>query len=782
MPGISTSSATTTFALSGISTIDPLLDETYIKWRNNSVYGVYLSYSFPWINGASADWQSNYSTTSEPQATQHFGLNATQQSAAKIALQTWATIANVTFSQVTETATNVGDIRFAFSSAVDGKWGWSYYPGSAAAAADVWINPTYATSTDWSAGSYNYDALLHEIGHGLGLKHPGNYNGSGGGNPPYLPADLDYRTYTIMSYNDLNPWFLDTAHNTYIEVVPETPMVYDIAAIQHLYGANNNYHTTNDTYTFQPSHPFYMAIWDAGGTDTIDVSNFSTNCTIDLTPGHYSSILYINQGTTSNIYTGTSNLGIAFGAIIENATGGTGNDTLIGNSANNLLNGGGGINTAVESGNYADYSITYNAANQQYTVTDQIANRDGIDTLANIKTIQFADATKPLSESVSLTVIVFSPADAATGVTLDSNIVLTFSDTIQKGVGWIQIHRGSSTGPVFASYDAATSSLLTITGNTLTINPATDLEPDTHYVVTFDSGSIKGTASNSFAGTSSYDFTTLSHVYTNSIQQLYVAYFGRPAEIAGLTQWQNYFLTHTAAEAGKQFAGSAEYKAQYTGMTNSEIINTIYNNLFHRNAEPLAQRDWSGLLEDGTYTIDNIVTNVADGALNSDKVSITDKVAAATAFTNALVTPAEQASYHGDAAVQAARAFITSVYDDASKALALTPSALAASVASLATATLNTPIPLSYALSWLAPAAEYLRVGNSSTPVEAMNTQEGASTTPSISNFIVENGHNTLILEAESPNTGYYAELVGVTGVTGFDTGSTVTSGGILIA
>ncbi len=400
MPGISSSSATTTFALSGISTIDSLLDETHIKWSTNSVSGAALSFSFPWINGAPAYWQSNYSSSSEPQAATHSGLNTTQISAAISALQAWANVANVSFTQVADTAANVGDFRFAFSSAVTGNWGWSYYPGSSPSAADVWINPTYATSTDWSAGSYNYNALIHEIGHGLGLKHPGNYSG-GGGTPPYLPANLDYRTYSVMSYNDLNPWFLDPSTHKYIEVVPQTPMVYDIAAIQYIYGANKNYHTGNDTYTFDPSHPFYMSIWDTGGIDTIDVSNFSTNCTIDLTSSHYSSILYINQGTTSNLYTGSNNLGIAFGAIIENATGGSGNDTLIDNSANNVLNGGGGTNTAVESGNYAEHIITYNAANHQYTVTDKVANRDGVDTLLNMQQIQFADGIKTLSSLIS---------------------------------------------------------------------------------------------------------------------------------------------------------------------------------------------------------------------------------------------------------------------------------------------------------------------------------------------------------------------------------------------
>ena len=388
MPGISTSSATTTFSLSGVSTIDSLLDETHLKWSTNSVSGVALTCSFPWINGASAYWQPNYSSSSEPQAATHLGLNATQLSAAINALQAWANVAKVSFIQVADTATNVGDFRFAFSSAVNGAWGWCYYPGSSPSAADVWINPTYLTSSDWSAGSYNYNALIHEIGHGLGLKHPGNYSG-GGGTPPYLPVNLDYSTYSIMSYNDLNPWFLDPATHKYIEVVPQTPMIYDIAAIQYLYGANNNYHTGNDTYTFDPSHPFYMAIWDAGGIDTIDVSNFSTNCTIDLTPSHYSSILYSNQGTTSNLYTGTNNLGIAFGCIIENVMGGHGNDTIIGNSA---------INTLIFTGKKSNYTIAHSGT--VFEIHDT-SGTDGTDSVINVEVLQFSDKTNIITPTNS---------------------------------------------------------------------------------------------------------------------------------------------------------------------------------------------------------------------------------------------------------------------------------------------------------------------------------------------------------------------------------------------
>ena len=113
-----------------------------------------------------------------------------------------------------------------------------------------------------------------------------------------------------------------------------------------------------------------------------------------------------------------------------------------------------------------------------------------------------ADITPP-------TVTTFAPTNSLTGVAVDSNIVLTFSEAIQKGAGSIVIHSDSATGPVVASYDATTSGNLLISGNTLTIHHS-DLANSTHYFVTLDSGSIKDIAGNTYAGTSSYDFTTVA--------------------------------------------------------------------------------------------------------------------------------------------------------------------------------------------------------------------------------------------------------------------------------
>jgi len=106
------------------------------------------------------------------------------------------------------------------------------------------------------------------------------------------------------------------------------------------------------------------------------------------------------------------------------------------------------------------------------------------------------------------TVLTFNPVDASIGFPVADNIVLTFTEAIQKGTGMIEIHSGSATGIVVESFDAATSLKLSISGSVLTINPTENLGTETHYFVTFAAGSIKDMAGNSYSGTSTYDFTT----------------------------------------------------------------------------------------------------------------------------------------------------------------------------------------------------------------------------------------------------------------------------------
>jgi|GEM_PF-851681 len=169
-----------------------------------------------------------------------------------------------------------------------------------------------------------------------------------------------------------------------------------------------------------------------------------------------------------------------------------------------------------------------------------------------------------------------------------------------------------------------------------------------------------------------------------AVQQLYVSYFGRPADPAGLDYWTNIVEAQdSTAAVSATFAASAEYKAAYEGKTNAQIVDQLYTNLFGRPADATGRAYWVDLLDKGTIKVDTIVYEVSLAALTTDKEAVENKVAAATAFTAALDTEAEVAGYSGDAALVLAKAFITGVTTDATLATATEPAALAATVAAV---------------------------------------------------------------------------------------------------
>lgn len=183
-------------------------------------------------------------------------------------------------------------------------------------------------------------------------------------------------------------------------------MLYDIAAMQYQYGANMAYRTGDDVYTFDPATPFFRTIWDAGGNDTISVSNFSKGCIVDLRAGEFSKITIEADSTAGYnwtiappvpTYDGTDNLAIAYGTTIENAIGGQGGDVLYGNAAanrltggagNDTIDGGAGLDTAIYGSARAGFTVTPSAGG--YRVVDTSGSQ-GTDSLASIERLSFAD-------------------------------------------------------------------------------------------------------------------------------------------------------------------------------------------------------------------------------------------------------------------------------------------------------------------------------------------------------------------------------------------------------
>lgn len=330
--------------------------------------------------GATLTWAVqatlNNITDADDKSTPGITLSTAQIKAIKACLGAFAEVGDITFTQVNPGGTsNNATMRFAaYDSATDGAGAYAYFPGSKAStdlAGDVRLNNDSISTTSIPQGGYAYWAIMHEIGHAMGLAHPGDYNAEEGLSITYA-ADAqftqDSAQYTIMSYFDA----VETTANP--GSMPDTLLLYDILAIQQVYGANMTTRAgasvygfganTGSTYDFAINTRPALCIWDGGGIDLIDASGFSTKQKIDLRAGSFSDI----NGIAANV-------SIAFGAVIENATGGSGNDILIGNAAANILKGGTGADR-MEGGSGSDTYYVDNVGDRvieaKVTGTDQI--------------------------------------------------------------------------------------------------------------------------------------------------------------------------------------------------------------------------------------------------------------------------------------------------------------------------------------------------------------------------------------------------------------------------
>jgi serralysin len=367
-------------------TLDQVLDQLN---TGNLWAGMQITYSFPTT--------SSFMYTGSGEAAGFQAFSGNQITMAEYALAGWDDLIAADFLKTT----GFTNIEFGYTTTGIG-FAHAYYPSNSS----VWFNGTKDLLTDPTIGEYGYETFLHEIGHALGLDHMGNYDAS----DPQSVHPYSYQDSTVLSVMSyFGPSHFDGEGEVQwadwtkggISYSVQTPMVNDIMAIQAMYGAETTTRAGNTVYGFNSNitgkaATFYdfdvngnpvLAIYDSGGIDVLDLSGYSTACNISLVAGSYSDCNEM-----------TYNIGIAYTATIENAVGGSADDTLRGNSVANILTGGGGSDTingaggsdiAVFSGDFANYSIVANG-NGSYTVTDNVGD-DGTDTLTSIEMLRFRD-------------------------------------------------------------------------------------------------------------------------------------------------------------------------------------------------------------------------------------------------------------------------------------------------------------------------------------------------------------------------------------------------------
>ena len=381
--------------------------------------------------------------TSADDANGWAAMTSTQQSRVQLAFTYISSVLGLSFTQ-TSVADASNTITFANNTQTDSS-GYARYPYAASLGSDLFLDnstgsPSNAALKD---GTYGALTLIHEIGHTLGLEHPGNYNAGGGSsNAPYLTGTEDSTTWTVMSYTDYSDQY-------YLSFSP-----LDIAALHYLYGPSTSARITDDTY--QVSTTTSNFIWDGAGKDTITVASASQATTIYLTPGYWGYI-----GSKSSTITAAGQLTVNFGSTIEQLIGSGYSDSLYGNEANNTIDGGagddliegwygndslvgglsndtlnggvgndnldgaGGTDVAMFTGKFADYKIQYDSSSGKYTLTDGIGT-DGADTLSNIETAQFSDKSVTLS-SLDLTPPTISLTASQLSLSAGQTATLTFN-------------------------------------------------------------------------------------------------------------------------------------------------------------------------------------------------------------------------------------------------------------------------------------------------------------------------------------------------------------------
>lgn len=325
-------------------------------------------------------------------------FTAAQKAIVRECLHELSLIINVDFVEIVETTLDWGQLRFGNSLQTrEQTAGYTYLPNDEAAgesSGDVYI--AIGFDRDYEAGGADKETLLHEIGHAMGLKHPGDYDKTDtlaqqtSGN--FLGRSEDSTLFTIMSYQS-HPQGLSR----------DDFGLYDLLALRKMYGVRP-FHVSDDHYRLgNLSGSWQATLLDDGGNDKLDLSALSSAVQINLNPGAFSSV-----GKTPMGKPAIDNLSVAVDTMIEAVVGTTYSDKIIGNAISNrieplsgfdTIDGGPGIDTVVYEYPRSLYQISIPKRESSNRVIEvQAKNAPNFarpelkhDELSDIERIQFKD-------------------------------------------------------------------------------------------------------------------------------------------------------------------------------------------------------------------------------------------------------------------------------------------------------------------------------------------------------------------------------------------------------
>ena len=473
-----------------------LLASSQKGWSSKPGQPVSLSFSFM---AAPPSYTSDQTTG--------FGFLAPNESykqAVRTILQKLQTETGLSFTEVTDSASSYGQLRFGANQQYETK-GYAYMPGSVTddRLGDVWMD--LDSLQRLLPGQEGWQALLHEIAHALGLSHP-RQSGDGTAGPVLL-SQWNNNAYTLMSANNAMPGVWQSWYAP-----------FDIQALQALYGVSPNAAPTQNNYyrLSDRDGQYLQTLTDSGGVDTLDATALSIGAVLDLRPGKF-----ISAGMDSTGVAGWNNIFVSDKTLIERIYDTRFDDVIWGNSqdnqiywsaGNDVIDGQSGTDTLVVNGPRSQFELAYSDYAQQFVMSD-LQGQLGSVSLSNIEKVIFLDsvvnlgatATTSISESTTgLPSAVYfdrtAPVLGSVGnasaygrILAEQQLSITLNEPITLGTGQIKL-TNLSTG-ASETFSAQTQNLLTL-GKQVTLVGAKGLQINTSYKIELDNTALTDLAGN----------------------------------------------------------------------------------------------------------------------------------------------------------------------------------------------------------------------------------------------------------------------------------------------